>query len=332
MNNTILQNNTLFIRSQDSDNLLDNRSEFTITLQNSIKKKSNEIFKIIIQSVQIPYTFRNTNSNNNVLDWEENNVLKTPLVIKSGNYNILELTTEIQSLMNSNSTYGNDTYTLLYNQIENIVELKSTNANNTKLLFNSGNNKERSIASQLGFTKENDIIFNSNLVKVSDSYVNLITINSLFIRSNISGVNSYDSSTKQQSNILSVIPINTDPLGIITYQYYEGVPYTLYDNDNIQNLNFSLTNQQGNIIELGNQINWSFVMSIQIIKNTEYFIPDTINNNLENELVEEKIKKFKVPNQLDELIDVNEIKNKIKSHEEKHNENIDEIKNKINNI
>ena len=37
--NTILENNTLFIRSQDADTLNDNRSKFSITLKNTIKKK-----------------------------------------------------------------------------------------------------------------------------------------------------------------------------------------------------------------------------------------------------------------------------------------------------
>lgn len=331
--NTILQNNTLFIRSQDADSLTDNRSNFNITLQNTIKKKDDELFKIMIQSVQIPYTFHNTNSNNNFIDWEENNNLKTPLGIKSGNYNILELITEIQDLMNANSSYGNDTYSLTYNQIENIVEFRSTNVNDTKLLFKTGIHNEKSIGSQIGFTDENDITFHANQIKVSDSYVNLLTISSLFIRSNISGVNTYDSKTKQQSNILSIIPINTDPLGVITYQYYEGVPYILYNNDSITNLNFQLTNQSGQNINLGKRINWSFVLSIQIIKNPKHFRSPEINNNdLENELIEPKIRKFK---ENEELININENKEKAKkilSNNQKHNNNIEEILKNISKI
>jgi hypothetical protein len=324
--NTILENNSLFIRSQDADTLTEKRNKFNITLQNTIKKKDDELFKIMIQSVQIPYTFHNTNSTNNVIDWSENSVLKSPIGLKSGNYNILELISEIQNKLNENSSYGNTNYTINYNQIENIVELKSSNANNTKLLFNSGSNITKSIASQIGFTSDNDITFNSNTSKFSDSYVNLITINSLFIRSNISGVNTYDSKTKQQSNILSIVPINTDPLGVITYQYYEGVPYILYNNDNITNLEFDLTNENGDSINLGKNINWSFVLSIQIIKNPKHFRKTEINNNdLENELIEPKIIRNTIP---EELIDITENKikaEKLLSNNQKHNNNIDEI-------
>ena len=331
--NTILENNTLFIRSQDADTLNEKRSKFNITLKNSIKKKDDELFKIMIQSVQIPYTFHNTNQTNNFIDWEENGVLKTPIAIKSGNYNILELISEIQNKLNTNSSYGNTNYTINYNQIENIVELKSSNANNTKLLFNSGSNITKSIASQIGFTSDNDITFNSNTSKFSDSYVNLITINSLFIRSNISGVNTYDSKTKQQSNILSIVPINTDPLGVITYQYYEGVPYILYNNDNITNLEFDLTNENGDSINLGKNINWSFVLSIQIIKNPKHFRKTEINNNdLENELIEPKIIRNTIP---EELIDITENKikaEKLLSNNQKHNNNIDEILKNISKI
>ena len=133
--NTILENNTLFIRSQDANNITQKRSKFDITLKNTIKKKDDELFKIMIQSVQIPYTFHNTNSTNNVIDWEENGNLKSPLAIKSGNYNILELISEIQNKLNENSSYGNTTYTINYNQIENIIELQSNNSNNSKLLL-----------------------------------------------------------------------------------------------------------------------------------------------------------------------------------------------------
>ena len=330
--NTILENNTLFIRSQDANTLNEKRSKFNVTLQNSIKKKDDELFKIMVQSVQIPYTFHNTNQTNNFIDWQENGILKSPLAIKSGNYNILELISEIQNKLNENSSYGNATYTINYNQIENIVELKSTNSNNTKLLFNTGINVSKSIASQIGFTNDNDITFNSTTSKFSDSYVNLITINSLFIRSNISGVNTYDSKTKQQSKILSIIPVNSNPLSVITYQYYEGVPYILYNNDNITNLEFELTDESGNLINLGKNINWFFVLSIQIIKNPKHFRKEINNNDLENELIEPKIIKTKIN---DELIDINENKikaQKLLSNNQKHNNNIDEILKNISKI
>lgn len=321
----ILENNTLFIRTQDGDSLTDNRSNFIITLQNSIKKKSDELFKVIIQSVQIPYTFHNTNSNNNIIDWKENGILKNPLIIKSGNYNILELISEIQTQLNDNSSYGSSNYILKYIQIENVVEIASLSTSTTEFLFKTGVNQKKSIGSQIGFTDENDITLNNNAIIISDSYVNLITISSLFIRSNISGVNTYDSKSKQQSNILSIIPINTDPLGIITYQYYEGVPYILYDNDAITNLNFELTNESGDIINLGKRINWSFVLSIQIIKNPKFYMIPEINSNLENQLIEPKIQKIKVD---EELIDINKNKieaKKLLSNHEKHNSNIKEI-------
>ena len=320
----ILENNTLFIRSQDADSIKDNRSDFTITLQNSIKKKSDELFKVIIQSVQIPYTFHNTNSTNNIIDWKENGNLKTPLIIKSGNYNVLELISEIQYQLNENSSYGNN-YILKYIQIENVVEIASLSPNNTEFLFKTGINKSKSIANQIGFTDEADITLNNNAIIISDSYVNLITISSLFIRSNISGVNTYDSKSKQQSSILSIIPVNSNPLSIITYQYYEGVPYILYDNDAIANLNFELTNESGDIINLGKRINWSFVLSIQIIKNPKFYRIPEINSNLENQLIEPKIQKVKVD---EELIDVDQNKlnaKKLLSNHEKHNTNIKEI-------
>ena len=216
--NTILQNNLIFIRSKDGNFINDDiHTDFSIILKKTLTKKQDELFKVILQSAQIPYTFSNTNINNNYIDYKENGVLKTPIQINSGNYNILELITEIQTQLNNNTSLGSDNYTLTYDQIKNKVTISSASINNTEFLFNSGVNVSKSIAKQLGYTNDNDITINNSQNSTSDSFVDLIRIHSLFIRSNLSSNLTLDSETLTNTDILVNIHITINTLENINY-------------------------------------------------------------------------------------------------------------------
>jgi len=334
--NTILQNNLIFIRSKDGIFINENiHTDFSIILKKTLTKKSDELFKIIIQSAQIPYTFSNTNNSNNYIDWKENNILKTPIQISSGNYNILELVSEIENQLNSISSFSSDNYTLSYDEIKNKVSITSSSSQNTEFLFNSGANVSKSIAKQIGYTNDNDITINNSASSTSDSFVDLIRIHSLFIRSNLASNNTLDSESLTNTDILVNIPITSNPLEIINYQYYEGMSYALIEIDKITEISIQLTDQNGNIIDLGKKIDWELLLNIQIIKNPLFIAqPITDINELNNGILENvKLKKFK--NELDEEIDVAETLKKSKeilSHTEKHKQNINQIKNEIEKI
>ena len=334
--NTILQNNLIFIRSKDGIFINENiHTDFSIILKKTITKKEDELFKIIIQSAQIPYTFSNTNNSNNYIDWKENNILKTPIQIPSGNYNILELVSEIENQLNSNTSFSSDNYTLSYDEIKNKVSITSASSQNTEFLFNSGANVSKSIAKQIGYTNDNDITINNSQNTTSDSFVDLIRIHSLFIRSNLSSNNTLDSESLTNTDILVNIPITSNPLEIINYQYYEGMSYNLIEEDKITEISIQLTDQNGNIIDLGKKIDWELLLNIQIIKNPLFIAqPITDINELNNGILENvKLKEFK--NELDEEINIDETLKKsaeILSHNEKHKQNINLIKNEIEKI
>lgn len=304
-------------------------------LKKSLIKKADELFKIILQSAQIPYTFSNTNDNNNYIDWKENEILKSPIQIPSGNYNILELITEIENQLNSNTSLGSNNYTLTYDQIKNKVSIFSLSALNTELLFNSGINKLKSINKQIGYTNDNDIIINNLTSSVSDTFVDLIRIHSLFIRSNLSSNKTLDSESLTNTDILVNIPITSNPLEIINYQYYEGMSYSLIDNDNITEISIQLTDQNGNIINLGKKIDWELLLNIQTIKNPLFTKQPIINPSDLNNQTLENIKLKKIINPLDDEINIEEtIKrgNEILSHTEQHKNNIEQMKQTIKNI
>tara|TARA_S200002703_G_C3792654_1_gene244650 strand:- start:323 stop:1372 length:1050 start_codon:yes stop_codon:yes gene_type:complete len=332
--NTILENNLIFIRSKDGLFPDENKhTQFSITLKKSLTKNEDELFKVIVQSAQIPYTFRNTNDTNNYIDYEENGILKTPIQIQSGNYNIYELTLEIQTQLNNNTSLGANNYTISYNQVENKITIVSASASNTKFLFKTGVNVNKSIRKQIGYTGDNDITINSGASSTSDSFVDLIRIHSLFIRSNLSSNRTIESDTGTNSDILVSIPITSNPLSMINYQYYEGMSFNLIGVDKINHIDFTLTDQNGNLIDLGKKINWELLLNIQVIKNPSFLRNPTIND-IENEYIEENTKILQRYDPMNEEVDIEEIKTKsekILEHTEKHKQKINNIKNEINN-
>lgn len=331
--NTILENNLIFIRSKDGIFINENnRSSFSIVLKRTLRKAEDELFKIIVQSVQIPYTFFNTNSTNNIIDYKENNVLKTPLVIPDGNYNILELASTIQNLLNANTSFTSENYTLTYNQIKNKITIKSLSLSNTEFLFKTGVNVSKSINRQIGYTNDTDITINNSLSSSSDSFVDLISIHSLFIRSNLSSNTTIDSQSLTNTDILVSIPITSNPLSIINYQYYEGMSYNYQKGGNITDIVIELTDQNGNIIDLGKKIDWELLLNIQLIKNPLFNRISEISQSELDETIENvKLKSFK--NDMDEEVDIKKIKEKSKIIlENNHNKKINLIKNEIDNL
>ena len=331
--NTILENNLIFIRSKDGIFINENnRSSFSIVLKRTLRKAEDELFKIIVQSVQIPYTFFNTNSTNNIIDYKENNVLKTPLVIPDGNYNILELASTIQNLLNANTSFTSENYTLTYNQIKNKITIKSLSLSNTEFLFKTGVNVSKSINRQIGYTNDTDITINNSLSSSSDSFVDLISIHSLFIRSNLSSNTTIDSQSLTNTDILVSIPITSNPLSIINYQYYEGMSYNYQKGGNITEIVIELTDQNGNIIDLGKKIDWELLLNIQLIKNPLFNRISQISQTELDETIENvKLKSFK--NDMDDEVDIEEIKQKSKVIlEQNHSKKINLIKNEIDNL
>jgi len=338
---TIIENYVLHIRSKDALNNgvflsgNDLRTHFSINLKQKISKKEDELFKVILQSAQIPYTFYNTNENNNYIDWEENGVLKTPLQIAVGNYNILELINEIKTDMNTNSSFGASTYDITYSGITNKITFTSTNANDTKLLFKTGVNTLKSIAKQIGYTLDNDITFNSGSNTSSNSVVNLLSIHSLFIRSNVlSSLNILSSYSVNggitNTDILTSIPITADPLSMIYYQYYEGMDFSIVEDETISYMDFKMTDQNANLINLQPQINWEMVISIQIIKNPLFRTPK-MDTNFSKHILDDippQLKHQYNQNPLNtEGININEIE--LNNHQQNNKNILDDYKTEI---
>tara|TARA_R110000803_G_scaffold175893_2_gene238442 strand:- start:1849 stop:2901 length:1053 start_codon:yes stop_codon:yes gene_type:complete len=274
----IVASNQLHIRSKDCVAYQEGiTTNFHLTLESPIICYSDEMIIVNLATAEIPYTFNGVNVNNNVLEFEEydydiiNNIYSNPRTIISiritkGNYNITQLMDEVIEKMNNNSVFSNP-YSVVYNEITNTLIISiNSNIIGCKLLVNSGINKNKSIFTQLGYSKDTDILFNSNIDAISDGNVDLATIHSIYLRTNLGLINTLSSSTRNITNILTKIPINVNALEMIYFTPLDRSGYNLLQQTSIKHIQISITDQNDNIIDLGKNINWELSLVFDIIK------------------------------------------------------------------
>ena len=289
----------LHVRSKDGDNFPDGediRTNFELVLNTPIQCLENESLVLSVASAEIPFTFYSTNSNNNFLQYTETvGVVSTVFSyqIDEGNYNVWELFDEIIAQMNARTVVA-ATYSYTYTTITNKATI-STSANQVVFNFNTGSESNnlatpngRSIARQMGWNGDSDITLVPATAVVSNSRVDLVTIHSLYIRTNISLGNTITSETKTNSSILVKIPIDTNYLNMIYFndENYGSAKNYLSDKS-LQRFVFTLTDQNGRRIDLGDEVNWEFTLNFNIINSPPERVTPQRRRLLFNEEVSE---------------------------------------------
>ena len=160
------------------------------------------------------YNLSNNNQNNTISFKETNDASYKILTIPSGSYDILELSTEIKTLLEANSTNG-ITYTFTYNEITNQITITNSNINIiTDFDFTTATTCRRF----LGFTSSIKTI-NSLAGITSDRTIDITdTRNSIFIRlPNLSNNKIIESSTGKYSNCIAQVPVELSRNTFFTY-------------------------------------------------------------------------------------------------------------------
>lgn len=332
----IIASNEIHIRSKDCVAITDTiTTNFYLTLEIPISCYNDEMIVVSLATAEIPYTFFGVNTTNNFLEFEEydynNPVYSNPrtsisVQITSGNYTIYQLKEEVITQMNNNSVFSSP-YTSTYDDITNTLTIIITGNNiGCKLLCDTGTNKEKRIFRQLGFSSI-DFLFNTSIF--SDGNVDLATIHSLYLRTDLGLSNSFSSATKNLTNILSKIPINCDALEMIYFNPTDRSGYNVLQQNYIRNMNISLTDQNDNIIDLGKNINWELSLVFDIVKRPKrtYIAYNTIDFN-------EKITVKEIPKT--NKTSINELYNKpikdLELNKKIFKNDVNEIENKINNL
>ena len=273
----------LTIRSRDLKNSDISGASGYFTLFESINLNENEIMTAKVVSATFPnswYNLSSTSKNNTLSFKETGDTNYIVLTIPNGSYSIDEITNEIKTLIESNST-NSLTYTFGYNEINNKLQITNSNPTvyNTTFDFTTDTTCRRF----LGFL-ENIITIDSADGIISDRAVDITdTQNSIYIRTNLSNNKVIESNSGKYSNILAHIPV---PLSRNTFFVYD--PMTPFEMElsqkSLSNLQIFITYQEENEVVEFNKGDWeiNIILSYYEKNNTEHKKPSfTIHKHLE---------------------------------------------------
>jgi hypothetical protein len=278
--NKVRGDTLLTIRSRDLKNTDTEGASGFFTLFESIVLNDNEIMTAKIVSATFPNSWYNLSdtSNNNKLSFKETGDSSYKIItIPNGSYDIDELTSQIKTLIQAQST-NSLTYTFTYNEINNTLTIKNSNPSvyNTTFDFTP----EDSCRRFLGFLDGISSITDSNGI-ISNRAVDITdTQNSIYIRTNLSNNKVIESSSGKYSNILAHIPV---PLSRNAFFVYD--PMTPFEMElsqqSLSNIQIFITYQNESEKVVFNKGDWeiNIVLSYYEKKHTKHN-KHTIHKNL----------------------------------------------------
>lgn len=249
-----IRNYTLYLNQAQADQVNVANTDTTWILNNPIKLVSaNNRFKIRLISMICPFTFKQVNSTNNVIQ-----VVTTSgtidVTIPAGNYDILSLMAaycnEIKTgiLLNFGVVV---TIVPTYNQSTSFVTFSLTASPPGYSIAVNYNPQNKVILNMLGFNGINFVVTTAFPTITSNSCVNVNPSIEIQVRSrNLTQNSSMEALTapSSTSNIIGNVQINTAQFGYITF--YNSLNYwNSIGNRVIDNINLYLTTVMGDMIQ-----------------------------------------------------------------------------------
>lgn len=269
----------IHIRSKDCRELTENfNTDLQINLEAEINKtKPNQDFHISLSSAEIPISYYNFSSNlDNLNIYVDDSV---SLVITEGNYDIYELVVLI--------TDSSFPYSATYN--ENTGKITLTNTDSTEHIINFSQTNSRGLSKALGFDREDETVASGGTT-TSDGVINLQTIHTIFLHTDLGTSNVITSEKGNYETILDKIPVKVNPFDIIHYNPYDTAPFrTVLTNETISNFRLSLRDQNAKLLQM-NSVRFELSILVEI-HNKEIInpvIPEPVNTGrraLQNEIV-----------------------------------------------
>tara|TARA_B110001450_G_scaffold151405_1_gene141302 strand:+ start:876 stop:1949 length:1074 start_codon:yes stop_codon:yes gene_type:complete len=251
---TIDNSYLLFIRSKEvTQNNSNVNTDMTINLQAEISR-TNVLQDIHLQlnSCSIPHTFYNFSSTLNNINLFVDGV--STLVLDQQHYDIYELV----DFINNSSAFK---YSITFKEQQNKVIL--TNTDSTAHIINFGEASSKGLAKALGF-KQIDVSMSSGESIISDNSINLNTIHSIFVHTNLPVNNVITTTDGNYRNIIQKIPIKTTFGEMIEYNPYEnGIFSTIINQNSINSMDISLHDQDDRLLDL-NDVNYELSFLFEI--------------------------------------------------------------------
>ena len=239
----------LHVRSKDVEQLSTNlNTNMRINLDAPIRRDNAlQDIHLSLSTAHIPFTFYQFSSN-----LENINIYidgSSSFVLAAGNYDIFELIALI--------TASSFPYSATYNENTNKITL--TNTDSTSHVINFSGSESKGLGKNLGFSAT-DITVGSGGTAVSDGSVNLQTIHTLYLHSDLALSNVITTETKNYTNIIDQINVDVQPFEIISHGYYESAPFaSVSDQEQIKSFELSLRDQNFRLVDMNSS---NFELSI----------------------------------------------------------------------
>jgi len=247
----------IHIRSKDCRQLTDGfNTDLQVNLDAEIKKRNqNQDIHISLSSAEIPITYYAFSSN---LDNLNIYIDGSPsLVITEGNYDIYELV----DLITADATFP---YSATYDENKGKITLTNTDASSHTINFSQTNS--RGLSKALGFERSDETV-SSGGTAISDGVINLQTIHTIFLYSDLGASNVITTENGNYESILDKIPVKSNPFDIIHYNPYDTAPFTtVLTNEAISNFRLSLRDQNGKLLQM-NDVRYELSLLVEIHNN-----------------------------------------------------------------
>lgn len=238
----------LHIRSKDCVPLNgDKNSNFRFTLNDHISVAENEEAHITITSAELPYSFYNISSsvNNDILVYQKADNTFETLQITNQNYSISQLVDEL----NNTATFS-AVYSATYNKQKLKITISNKLGTTKTIKFGSS-----TINKALGWDEEQTDIDIAGLSSItSTGVINMATIHSLLIHSNISTGNVISTKSMGNSTILQKVSVDRNSNFIIYLNNNDFRQITITNQQSISQVEITITDQNRQEIDF-NSIN-----------------------------------------------------------------------------
>lgn len=245
------------IRSKDCIPLNgDKNSKFRFQLNEDIAVSENEEAHILVTSAELPYSFYNVSAsvNNDTLVYQKSDNSFETLQITNQSYSISQIVDEL-----NNTASFSAVYTVTYNKQKMKITIANKLGTTKTIKFGSS-----TLNKVIGWDEEQtdiDIPGSSNIT--SSGVINMATIHSLLIHSNISTGNVISTRSMGTSTILQKVSVNYNSSFILYIDNSDFRQITVTNQQSISQIELTITDQNRNEIDF-NSINLELSLQFSI--------------------------------------------------------------------
>ena len=238
----------LHVRSKDAEQFTNLNTNFKVQLVQPIECSQTEEIHAQLISAEIPNSAYNISQNvaNDTIIYDGNNSFVFPPKF----YDIDELT----RVINDDNTFP---FSVSFDEYTGKLTFTNTDTQPHTLNWTSSNAKK-----VCGFGLSNDITLNQNQTASSTGVVDLATIHSVMIKSDLASGNVL-STRAGISTTLQKISIDTNTYGVIYLNQQDYRTVSVLQKPVIDSITFQLTDQNNNLLNL-NDINYEFSIQFMI--------------------------------------------------------------------